>query len=123
MVFLETDCNLTKPRLIRKNRHGANTVDSHTPTARASAKPKSKTKRPDTDLAEALDKMLTGEDEVVIYKNGKKVGAIISARTYRFLLKATEDEMDRRDAEEADRAELEEGDITLEEMKKELGTA
>lgn len=94
-------------------------------TKKAEPEPKApaKSKKPDTDLTAALEKILGGEDEVVIHKSGKKVGAMISARAYRFLVKATEKEMDRRAVEEAERrlAAPEEKPIPYETVRKELG--
>lgn len=90
-----------------------------TATSKTAVKPKAQ--KPNTTLEEALEKIANGENEVVVYKNGKKAGAVISARAYRFLVKATEEEMDRRAVEKAEKALQEEGEITHEEIKKKYG--
>lgn len=100
------------------------------PAAGTATKPQTKSatvkpKRADTDVTEAFEKVMSGEDEVVIYKNGKKAGAVISARAHRFLVKATEEEMDRRDIEEAERrlSDPSEKTVPYEDVRKELGLA
>lgn len=113
---------MAQPQTVAGRTAGKTAPKSKTKSAGVKTKTQTKTKRPDTDLAVALEKMLAGEDEVVIYKDGKKAGAIISARAYKFLMKKVREEEDRRDIETIRQARAKnEKTIPWEQLKAELG--